>query len=47
MTPSAQDFFISFSFVVSDRQVLGQIPDRREKKKQSEIKFLEEQFTWK
>lgn len=47
MTPSAQDFFISFSFVVSDRRVLGQIPDTREEKKLSEIKILEEQFTWK
>lgn len=46
MTPSAQDFFLSFllfSFLVSGRQVLGQVPDMREKK-QSEIKILEEQF---
>jgi len=32
-------FFLSFSFLVSGRQVLGQIPDMSEKK-QSEIQIL-------
>lgn len=42
MTPSAQDFllsFVFFSFLVSGRQVLGQIPDTREKSSRTKSKF--------